>query len=822
MVLGHFPRAIALLAAALVLAACQDDAERLAEHQQRAEAYLEEEKYAEAIIEFKNMLQVDPNRADAHHGLAKALIREKKIRQAYWELQETVRLDPGNLDARLEYGQLLLFGKESDIENALTQAEAVLAAEPERASAWVLKARSLQALKRAEEAGEAFARAVEVAPEEAAPLLLLANYHRRREERSKAEPLYRRLIEVEPGFASQAALAAFLAADGERDGEAEAAYREAIELAEPERRATAYSLLANFFYARERFDEAEMLLREAIEAESGGNLELIYGLARFYNARGETAKADAMIEEATRADPDNPEPHLLLSSYRGRQGDLEGALEAAEAALRASPPDDLRSKLRKAELLVDIGYRGTDKSQVAQGRAIVNAVLAREEANPEALFVKAKIDLAERKLDDSAASLRRAIEARPDWAQAHFLLGSTFLLQGDRTAARAEVSRALELDADMVEARRILARIHASLGDDDLAVETGRRVLRRDPSDVRTRILVAQSLLRQEKIDAALAELESIPEENRSAEAHYALGRLFSRKRDWEAARHHLLVANDPDSPRYEVLRALFDLDVREGRLAESAERIEAAQRLAPNDPQLKGLYGEVLLYSGKRAEAEASFRDAIDLDPNDLRAYQNLARYLAITGRPQEVIATYEKALEQSPDSGSLHMVVGSLYELRGRTEEAKARYEDAIRLDPDLAVARNNLAYLIAEEGVELDRALDLAQEAKALLPDNPNTADTLGWVLYKKDLPSAAIGYLKEAAGGLAADDPQLALVRHHLALAYEANGEPEQAQQTLESAIRDLDAIYQGEDGEKEPEPPWTAEIRSMHQRLSGEG
>jgi tetratricopeptide (TPR) repeat protein len=166
--------------------------------------------------------------------------------------------------------------------------------------------------------------------------------------------------------------------------------------------------------------------------------------------------------------------------------------------------------------------------------------------------------------------------------------------------------------------------------------------------------------------------------------------------------------------------------------------------------------------------------------------------------------------------------MVVGSLYELQSRTEEAMARYEEAIRLDPGLAVAMNNLAYLLSEGGGDLDRALDLAQEAKALLPDNPNAADTLGWVLYKKNLPSAAIGYLKEAASGFRAEDPQLALVRYHLALAYEANGEPETAQQTLERAIRDLDAIYQGEEGEKRPEPPWTAEIRSMHERLSERG
>ncbi len=819
MVLVQWTRVIALLAVVLIVGACQEDAERLAEHEERAQAYLEEEKYAEAIIEFKNMLQVDPNRADAHYGLAKALMAEKKVRQAYWELQETVRLDPANLDARLEYAQLLLFGDESDLENALSQAEEVLAVEPERATAWLLKARALQALKRESDAGEAFARAVEVAPEDAAPLLLLANYHRRREEFSQAEPLYRKLVEVEPGLGSHAALAAFLAADGERDEEAELSYRKAIELAEEERRAAAYSLLANFLYARERFDEAELVLREGIEADPG-NLELIYGLARFYDARGETGKADAMIEAATQADPADPQPYLLLSSYRGRQGDQEGALEAAEAALRASP-DHVRSKLRKAELLVDIGYREEDRSRIAQGRAIVSAVLARDEANPEALFVKAKIDLAEAELDAAAAALRRAIEARPDWAQAHFLLGSTFLLQGDRTAARAEISRALELDAELVEAQRVLARVHASLGDHDLAVETGRRVLRRKPDDVSMHILVAQSLLRQDKVDEALAELEAIPEEKRDDEAHYALGRLFSKQRNWETARYHLTLAYEPESPRYEVLRALFDLDVREGRLVESAERIEAALAVKPDDAGLNRLSGEVLLYSGKKAEAEAAFRRAIELDPNDLAGYQNLARYLAITGRPQEVLETYESALARKPDSGTLQLVVGTLYEMQSKNQEAMAHYEEAIRLDPDLGVARNNLAYLLTEEGGDLDRALELAQEAKALLPDNPNAADTLGWVLYKKELPSAAIGYLKEAESGMDAKEVELALVRYHLALAYEANGETEQARQTLVRAIRDLDAILQGESGEKRPDPDWAAPIREMQGRLSAE-
>ena len=55
---------------------------------------------------------------------------------------------------------------------------------------------------------------------------------------------------------------------------------------------------------------------------------------------------------------------------------------------------------------------------------------------------------------------------------------------------------------------------------------------------------------------------------------------------------------------------------------------------------------------------------------------------------------------------------------------------------------MAANNLAYIYAEEGGNLDIALNLAQTAKQVAPDNPNFTDTLGFVLLKKGLASAAI--------------------------------------------------------------------------------
>jgi tetratricopeptide (TPR) repeat protein len=822
--IAHFACVAACAVLAVLGAAgCGDDASRLQGHLERGDQYLEQEQYPEAILEFKNVLQIDPNQAKAHYGLARAYLGSKQAQKAYWELQETVRLDPEHLDARLEYAQFLLFGKQEELEQAIQQSDEVLAKKPDMLPALLLKGRALQTLERWDEARAVYEQAMQTAPTEAGPILLLANLHRSRGEQERAEELFRKLAEVKPGFPSYAALAGFLAADSARDAETEKLYREALERAEEKEKPAAYAALANFFFARERWDDSENILKEGIAALDD-DLELVYTLARFYHARGDTQRADEMIQQASQAKPDDPKPFLVLSAYRGRHGDLEGALAAAEDALKAAP-DDLAARLRRAELLVDIGYRSQDKVKIAEGRAAVTKVLAGDAANPEALFVQSKIELAEGNPESAVTSLRRAIEKRPDWPQAHLLLGSALFLRKDLHGARAALARALELDAGLVEAAKVLFRVHAALGDDDLALEVGRKVLAAETpgsEDVKLRILLAQSLARQRRLDEAARELAGIPEAKRDAEAWYALGRVELLRGKPDAGYAHLLRAQQVDGTRYEVLRALLDLDLKQGRLADSAQRIGGALKIHPDDPKLVQLDGEVALYSGDQVTAEARFKRAIDLDPNDVAGYEKLARYMMVTGRPDEVVKTYEAALEKNPDKATLHLTLGSLFELQGHVDKAMARYEDAVRLDPNLAVAKNNLAYLIAETGGSLDRALDLAQEAKELLPDNPNAADTLGWVLYKKRSHDAAIGYLREAVRNMEPDDPQLPIVRQHLALAYEASGDLKSARESVDQALADIEARRARDGGEASPEPAWAGEIRALQERLAKAG
>ena len=833
---------ILLCLIALAAVGCQSDAERAAEHMQRGEALLKEQKLDEAVIEYKNATKLAPNDANAHYGLARAHLAKKDARSAYWELQETIRLDANNVQARIDHGEFLLLQGNDELAQAVESGDAVIAADPKRWEGYALKGRALVALGRHEEAGEAFKQGVAIAPDQPPVVLLWANYLKQQGKAQEAEAAYKKLAELAPGFGTSAALAGFYASLEGRDADAEAGYRAALAQAKPEEQVFATTVLANFLASRDRAGEAEQALRDAIAA-TPASTDLIYALAAFLSQQGRSADADAMIEQATQAQPDKPEPWLVLSAHRGKQGKLADALSAAEQAIKVSPENDL-AKLRRAEVLVDLGAQKDDPTLLAQAEGAINAILGKQEDHAEANFVKGKLALTRRDYPTALSALRRTLERRPNMAQAWFLSGSAKFLSGDRAGARSDAQEALQLEPNFLEATALLARAHAALGDHALAVEAGNRALAlRDSPDMR--IVIAQSLVQLDERAAALGELANIPEEQRGADVHYAVGRIHliealtaaakardasgkvvdaaaeaRADREFGEARAHLEKALALMPANAEVIASLGSIDLRQGRGAESLARVRAASQAAPKDASLARMQGDLEAALGQGDAAEASYRRAIEIDPNQLESFGKLAGLYIRMGRGSEVVRTYETALERNPKSGELHLVLGTLKEAQGGRgiDDAMVHYEKAIELNPELAAAKNNLAFWLAEKGTDLDRALDLAQEAKAVLAKNartnPAAADTLGWVFYKKNLPDAAVNYLREAVSGFDPAYPQdrqtRPQVRHHLALALAALGEKDDAKQEWTLALDEFAELP------KPPgaaEPAWVVEARA---------
>jgi len=105
-------------------------------------------------------------------------------------------------------------------------------------------------------------------------------------------------------------------------------------------------------------------------------------------------------------------------------------------------------------------------------------------------------------------------------------------------------------------------------------------------------------------------------------------------------------------------------------------------------------------------------------------------------------------------------------------------------LKIEPDHPVALNNLAYIKAEEGVDLDEALTMAQRARQKLPNSPFIKDTLGWIYIKKNLSADAVNVFKD----LVRDDPSNPQFHYHYGMALLQKGDKPSARKELETAIR----------------------------------
>jgi tetratricopeptide (TPR) repeat protein len=111
---------------------------------------------------------------------------------------------------------------------------------------------------------------------------------------------------------------------------------------------------------------------------------------------------------------------------------------------------------------------------------------------------------------------------------------------------------------------------------------------------------------------------------------------------------------------------------------------------------------------------------------------------------------------------------------------------YERALARQPKFWVAANDLAFLLSENatsGRDLDRALDLANKALALQPDNATILDTIGWVYYKKGNTGKSVDYI----GRVQAKYPNSPVINYHMGMALFKSGKRDKAKEFLRKAL-----------------------------------
>jgi tetratricopeptide (TPR) repeat protein len=224
-------------------------------------------------------------------------------------------------------------------------------------------------------------------------------------------------------------------------------------------------------------------------------------------------------------------------------------------------------------------------------------------------------------------------------------------------------------------------------------------------------------------------------------------------------------------------------------RKDEAIRLLQAELDKDPASTKLRTALANLFVRSGQDDKAVAEFQRVLDTARNlntetITSLYFSMADCFRRMGDNDAAIRMLQQAAAANPKDPRAPLLIGPLMEAAGRPDQAEAHYEQVLKIQPDDAVALNNLAYLKAAEGRDLDRALAMAQQAHEKMPNLAPIADTLGWGYLKKNMTAEAIAAFHEALQKDSSPSPE---VHYHLAMALNQNGEIPAAVQELKTAL-----------------------------------
>jgi tetratricopeptide (TPR) repeat protein len=169
-------------------------------------------------------------------------------------------------------------------------------------------------------------------------------------------------------------------------------------------------------------------------------------------------------------------------------------------------------------------------------------------------------------------------------------------------------------------------------------------------------------------------------------------------------------------------------------------------------------------------AEAKKLLASLIEQDDSEIEAITALGNVLRARKEFKEAAEVYSKAValvkEPARQHWSLFYYRGICYERSKEWALAEKDFEKSLELFPDQAQVLNYLGYSWVDQGLHLDKALQMIRRAVELRPNDGYIVDSLGWAYYRLGRFEEAAKELERAIE-LRPEDP---VINDHLGDAY----------------------------------------------------
>jgi len=308
----------------------------------------------------------------------------------------------------------------------------------------------------------------------------------------------------------------------------------------------------------------------------------------------------------------------VLEKFPKNRRAIEGlkALQQPKAVKAATNSEPSQEQINRLIALYD---QGKLQEALIQGEALAKQF-------PNAPFTPnllGAVNAGLGRLEKAVASYTKALQIKPDYAEAHNNLGNTLSDLGKPEDAVASYNESLQIKPDYAEAHNNLGNALKALGKPEEAVASYNKALQIKPDYAEAHNNLGNALKALGKPEEAVPSLtKALQIKPDYAEAHYNLGSTLNYL----------------------------------GKPEEAVASYNKALQIKPDFAEAHNNLGNALKALGKPEEAVASYNKALQINPDYAEAHNNLGNTLSDLGKPEETVASYNRALQIKPDHAEAH----------------------------------------------------------------------------------------------------------------------------------------------------------------------
>lgn len=506
-------------------------------------------------------------------------------------------------------------------------------------------------------------------------------------------------------------------------------------------------------------------------AKAPHDIRALASLGQTELALGHPAKAEKILKQAAAEPNAGIIPQRLLADAALTNGDRATAAQAIAAL------DKLGDKASAAALRARLDLMRGD---IPAARKALASLEQDKKTGREAAIGLAHLDILEGKPAAAIARLKPVVAKDP----------------GNRRLVLALVSLDLR-QHDLAAATKTLEAAHSAAPKDpvfisdlvDVYLENHNVKAARDLLNGLSTTLVTTPAILAAEAKLALAEHDPKAARQRLTqilEAHpkappirLAVARIDVTMKDHAAARKVLEdgLAHSPQN--LTLMQGLVGLALHEGGMKAAEQEAKSLAADHTHQPASASLLGDLYMSQKQPKQAATAYASAEAASPSPVLALDR-AKALLTAGETKAASQVLNKAATTYPKQPAFPMLLGQIALNAGKLPQAAAQYKTVLSLAPNNIAALNNLAWIDQQLGKP--DAESLAERAFTQSP-GAQTADTLGWILFKNGHMTRAVSLLA-SAHRRAPKDPDIAF---HYATALGHNGQKAEAIHVLKPAL-----------------------------------